>query len=1603
MKKYFTNALLCFSFAAMSLSPIVAFAQTAPRPKIAIPTFEYDRLKQEGKLDDKFDYILIPANNHNQEASDYINQRLGDDLNNLRAPSNPNETTLASSACSCLLPVDNTFSIAEFTNGTAPQYRNDDGSTAQKALPFTFCFYGTNFNNFFINNNGNVSFGASYTTFTSTGFPSNQVVMLAPFWADVDTRSGTNTPISDLVYYKITPTYVIVQWKNVGYYNSGGFTQGAHTDKRNTFQVIFTNGSDPILPPGNNVAFCYGDMQWTTGDASGGVNGFAGTASTVGLNKGDGVNYAQVGRFSTNTANFNGTTNTTSGVNWLDNKSFYFNSCNSTNIPPIVTGFTNCDTLKLCGANDTLILSGLFLSPEPAQTTTVTITSSTLPFTVLQNTPGNTSGVQIMILANPSLGGNHTITFTATDSGTPAGISTVATSVFIDTTGLAAFNPVILGAQALCGGSPTTVSVSPTNFSSYLWSDNSNGTSLNITSPGQYWVTSTLNGCSKTNIVNVVTVPLANFTYSSNTYCQSVQNINPAFGANSAAGTFSYVSSNGGTLVLNTSTGVVNIAGSSVDSYTVTNAIPTTAGCPPSTSTFVFSITSANNATFAYSNQQYCLSAFAQNQSPTFAGGGTGGTFSASSSNISVNPSSGVINLQLSSAGTYTITNSVSNGGACPPSTSSYVVTLQSPQSAAFSYPGSPFCQGGAAVVLPTMVGSSGVFYGSDVEPNLYLDSITGGINVTASAVGSYLITNVVASNGVCPMAIYNSVIEIGAPPEVVFNYANVAYCSNETNPSPNLIGNAVTGTFSVSPVGLFINASTGEINLGASAAGTYTVTNYILSNGTCPDVSSSFVVTVNTAVQSSFNYANTAYCLNANNPNPVFTNGGTAGAFTANGSGTISISNVTGEIDLAASTAGTYTITNFIPSVGACASSTSSFVVQLTQLPSAVFTYTANPFCANAGFALPSLGSGATSGLFSSVQGNLLINSSTGEVTLSSATGSFTVLNNIAAANGCPAVSYSTNLDITAPPVAVFAYTSSPYCKTSGNATPTFTSGPSVGGTFSAAPSGLVINPTTGLINVSLSNAGTYTVSLNYPAAGGCAAATFSSTVIITAPPLGVFNYSNSPYCTGGSSATPTVISGSINGGAFSASPSGLSIDPSTGIVTLPTSTANTYTVSLNFPAAGGCAAATFTSVISVLSAPVGVFSYANNPYCQTGPNTMPTFSVTPSPGGTFSATPSGLNLDSSTGLVNTSLSSVGTYTVILNYPAAGGCPAQTYNNVITIVQPSAAFSYSTLNYCQTGNTTANITGTTGGVFVASPSGLSINPTTGAVNLAASTLGSYVVTYAVSLAGCGATNSVNLIVNSIPSSSPANPQALSCLNNNTTTISIGSSSSGSNINYAWTNSSGTNIGNGSSAVVSNAGIYTLVVTNTLTGCSSSNTLTVNQTPLPVSTFTADPTSGQAPLAVNFTNQTEAGVSYAWSFGNSATASGSNPSYTYSQTGEYVVTLMAIDNLPCSSTYTLSIFVFEGFTMVVPNVFSPNGDGKNEFFVTNDSGVKSFLGIIYDRWGIKMHSWTDPIEGWDGRNKFGQNCADGTYFYVIKATGFDDVEREFKGSLLLIK
>ncbi|NQY67627.1 MAG: hypothetical protein HRT72_07885, partial [Flavobacteriales bacterium] len=186
-------------------------------------------------------------------------------------PSYSNQfSSLAKSVGSCWNDLDGTYS--NITNsvygvsGWAQANPGDDGSYGPIDLGFTYTFYGVEYTSVYINVNGNVTFGNLYSAYSASGFPSSSVpAMIAPYWGDVDLR-GTGLGANQ-IYYKLDSNKITIQWVGTGHYNK-------KTALTNTFQLVMTDGTDPVLGAGYNTRFAYDDMNWCVGDASGGTNGF---------------------------------------------------------------------------------------------------------------------------------------------------------------------------------------------------------------------------------------------------------------------------------------------------------------------------------------------------------------------------------------------------------------------------------------------------------------------------------------------------------------------------------------------------------------------------------------------------------------------------------------------------------------------------------------------------------------------------------------------------------------------------------------------------------------------------------------------------------------------------------------------------------------------------------------------------------------------------------------------------------------------------------------------------------------------------------------------------------------------------------------------------------------------------------------------------------------------------------------------------------------------------------------------------------------------------------------------------------------------------------
>ncbi|CCB68562.1 Protein of unknown function precursor; putative adhesin [Flavobacterium branchiophilum FL-15] len=417
------------------------------------------------------------------------------------------------------------------------------------------------------------------------------------------------------------------------------------------------------------------------------------------------------------------------------------------------------------------------------------------------------------------------------------------------------------------------------------------------------------------------------------------------------------------------------------------------------------------SANFSYSSFAYCQNA--SNPTPTLATGATAGTFS-STTGLVINATTGQINLAASTPGTYVVTHTIAPTTLCVAGvTYTRTITITAVPNATFSYSAASYCKTVTTAQNPTFTGTSGGYYTASPS-GLTINATTGAITPSTSTVGNYVVSYTIYSNGGCNTFTTTQNVSIILQASASFSYDTMAYCKTGTNPILSYTNGGVAGTFSASPTGLSINASTGAINLSASSVGSYTIINSIAAAGGCLAVSATFDLTITAPQDATFSYTGTPYCQNAANPSPTLATGSSAGVFSSTTG--LSINSSTGLVNLASSTPGTYTVTNTIAATGGCAASIKTATIVITAAPQASIAY-GTPFCSSESNVQAVTFTGTTGGSFSASPTGLTLNATTGGITPSTSTpGTYTVKYTIAAAGGCPLLEKTTPVTITAP-----------------------------------------------------------------------------------------------------------------------------------------------------------------------------------------------------------------------------------------------------------------------------------------------------------------------------------------------------------------------------------------------------------------------------------------------------------------------------------------------------------------------------------------------------------------------------------------------------------
>ena len=171
----------------------------------------------------------------------------------------------------------------------------------------------------------------------------------------------------------------------------------------------------------------------------------------------------------------------------------------------------------------------------------------------------------------------------------------------------------------------------------------------------------------------------------------------------------------------------------------------------------------------------------------------------------------------------------------------------------------------------------------------------------------------------------------------------------------------------------------------------------------------------------------------------------------------------------------------------------------------------------------------------------------------------------------------------------------------------------------------------------------------------------------------------------------------------------------------------------------------------------------------------------------------------------------------------------------------------------------------------------------------------------------------------------------------------------------------------------------------------------------PTADFTFAPETPGPEDPVQFTDLSTGANTWAWQFGDPAGSGSSepSPSFIFPGIGCYPVVLTVSDGTTCTASDSVLICIAGSDSIVVPNVFTPNGDGRNDLF--RISGLHQMDLAIYNRYGELIAELRLPNQSWDGRSDAGMTASEGTYFYVLHGTTLAGQAIDRSGTITLIR
>ncbi|MFT7155939.1 MAG: gliding motility-associated-like protein [Parvicella sp.] len=221
---------------------------------------------------------------------------------------------------------------------------------------------------------------------------------------------------------------------------------------------------------------------------------------------------------------------------------------------------------------------------------------------------------------------------------------------------------------------------------------------------------------------------------------------------------------------------------------------------------------------------------------------------------------------------------------------------------------------------------------------------------------------------------------------------------------------------------------------------------------------------------------------------------------------------------------------------------------------------------------------------------------------------------------------------------------------------------------------------------------------------------------------------------------------------------------------------------------------------------------------------------------------------------------------------------------------------------------------------------------------------------------------------------------------------------------FLWTPSTGLSNPNIATPFASPLSTTTYTVSaSDVAGCSDQDSTTVTIWTAPSAIFDTTIVAGCEGPVVSFTNESIDGVSFLWNFGDGTTDTTESAEHVYQYSGTFTTILYVTNANGCidSASITGTSLGYDDYVnFIIPNVFTPNGDGENDIFAVNLPGkIYECVDMrIFNRWGQLMFVNTGNTTRWDGHTSVGLEAPEGTYFYTIDVNG-----EKFSGTLELFR